>query len=105
MYFFTRYFHECFADNNSDEENDNTAYTFVVVGKTPRIATVEWGASPMCDILADSVVALLMHAQSTPASIRMTSKPCNHTISSEETGDAEDSSSMEQPPSKKARGD
>jgi len=92
-------------DNNSDEENDNTAYTFVVVGKTPRIATVEWGASPMCDILADSVVALLMHAQSTPASIRMTSKPCNHTISSEETGDAEDSSSMEQPPSKKARGD
>jgi cleavage and polyadenylation specificity factor subunit 3 len=37
---------------------------------------VEWMASPAGDVLADSVVALLMHAQSSAASIRLTSKPC-----------------------------
>lgn len=43
-----------------------------------RIATVEWNASPAGDVIADSVVALLMHAQSSAASIRLTSKPCRH---------------------------
>ena len=45
---------------------------------TPGIATIEWKASPVNDIMADSVIALLMHAQSSAASIRITSKPCNH---------------------------
>jgi hypothetical protein len=50
----------------------------ITTGKTRGVAIVEWKASPMGDIIADSVIALLMHAQSSAASIRLTSKPCNH---------------------------
>ena len=50
----------------------------VTTGKTRGVATVSWDASPAGDILADAVVALLMHAQSSIASIRLTSKPCGH---------------------------
>ena len=39
---------------------------------------VEWEASPAGDMIADAVVALIMHAQSSAASIRLTSKPCRH---------------------------
>ena len=39
---------------------------------------MEWDASPAGDMIADAVVALLMHAQSSAASIRLTSKPCRH---------------------------
>ena len=50
----------------------------VATGKTRGVATVSWDASPAGDILADAVVALLMHAQSSIASIRLTSQPCGH---------------------------
>ena len=50
----------------------------VTTGKTRGVATVSWDASPAGDILADAVVALLMHAQSSVASIRLTSQPCGH---------------------------
>lgn len=50
----------------------------VILGAKEGVATVEWIASPQGDILADAVVALLMHAQSSAASIRLTSKPCRH---------------------------
>jgi len=50
----------------------------VTVGSTRGVAVVEWEASPQGDVVADSVVALLMHAQSSAASIRLTSKPCRH---------------------------
>lgn len=46
------------------------------------MATVEWEASPAGDVIADSVVALIMHAQSSSASIRLTSKPCRHPLDS-----------------------
>lgn len=38
--------------------------------------TVEWDASPAGDAVADAVVALIMQAQSSAASIRLTSQPC-----------------------------
>jgi Pre-mRNA 3'-end-processing endonuclease polyadenylation factor C-term len=50
----------------------------LITGVQPHVVTVEWQASPMGDMIADSVVALIMHAQSSVASIRMTSKPCRH---------------------------
>jgi Pre-mRNA 3'-end-processing endonuclease polyadenylation factor C-term len=50
----------------------------VTVGATPGVATVEWEATPQGDVVADAVVGLLMHAQSSAASIRLTSKPCRH---------------------------
>lgn len=65
----------------------------ITVGKTPGVATVEWEASPAGDVIADAVVALLMHAQSSTASIRLTGKPCRHPRSTEE----------EEPSSKKRR--
>lgn len=66
----------------------------VTTGKTRGVAVVEWKASPIGDIVADSVIALLMHAQSSAASIRLTSKPCLHkrnsqTSSNEETDENE----------------
>jgi hypothetical protein len=56
----------------------------VTTGKTRGVAIVEWEASPAGDVIADAVVALLMHAQSSTASIRLTSKPCRHPRVSEE---------------------
>lgn len=56
----------------------------VTIGKKRGIATVQWKANPVSDIFADSVVALLMHAQSSAASIRLTSKPCFHRRPSDE---------------------
>lgn len=50
----------------------------VILGKSKGVAVVEWEASQAGDVIADAVVALLMHAQSSAASIRLTSKPCRH---------------------------
>lgn len=56
----------------------------MTTGKTRGVAIVEWEASPEGDVIADAVVALLMHAQSSTASIRLTSKPCRHPRASED---------------------
>lgn len=56
----------------------------ITVGKTNGVATVEWDASPANDVIADAVVALVMHSQSSTASIRLTSKPCRHPRASDE---------------------
>ena len=45
---------------------------------------MEWEASPAGDMIADAVVALIMHAQSSAASIRLTSKPCRHSPPTED---------------------
>ena len=50
----------------------------VIAGAKKGVVTVEWEASPAGDVIADSVVALILHAQSSGASIRLTSKPCRH---------------------------
>ena len=53
-------------------------------GQSKGVVIVEWEASPAGDMIADAVVALVMHAQSSAASIRLTSKPCRHSRPSEE---------------------
>ena len=50
----------------------------LLVGKTKGVVTVEWEASPAGDVVADALIALLMHSQSSAASIRLSSKPCRH---------------------------
>lgn len=66
----------------------------VTAGRTKGVATVEWDANPVGDLLADAIIALLMHAQGSAASIRITSQPCSHNkVKSEE------------PPLKKSRED
>jgi Pre-mRNA 3'-end-processing endonuclease polyadenylation factor C-term len=60
---------------------------------------VEWEASPAGDIVADALIALIMHAQSSAASIRLTSKPCRHP----RAGDSGASNGDEEPALKKSR--
>jgi len=65
----------------------------VTTGKARGVAVVEWKASPVGDIIADSVIALLMQAQSSVASIRLTSKPCFHKRNIESVDDENDDES------------
>lgn len=71
--------------SNVSESQDDDVLTFGLHGDEVKIslngkrsAVVHWQASPAGDVIADSLVALLMHAQSSAASIRLTSKPCRH---------------------------
>jgi len=80
--------------------NDEVTLT---TGRTKGIATVEWKASTVGDILADSVVALLMHAQSSAASIRLSGKPCFHRQPSND--DDTDSTDGPEPANKRVRGE
>jgi len=48
----------------------------VILGEVERTAIVEWDANPVCDMLSDAVIALIMHAQGSAASIRLTGSPC-----------------------------
>lgn len=66
------------------------------VGTKKGVGIVEWEASPAGDVIADALIALLMHAQSSSASIRLTSKPCRHARPSEDD---------DEPSSKKAKSD
>jgi hypothetical protein len=59
----------------------------ISLGRTRGVAVVEWEASPAGDVIADAVIALLMHAQSSAASIRLTSKPCRHPRAQDEDGE------------------
>lgn len=70
----------------------------MIFGKTNGVAIVEWEASPAGDVIADAVVALLMHAQSSVASIRLTSKPCRHPRAKDD-----ESADDQEPSSKKSR--
>jgi cleavage and polyadenylation specificity factor subunit 3 len=69
---------------NVDEDGDIVTFSMhggqvkVIAGKTRGVVTVEWDCSSVGDVIADSVVALIMHAQGSAASIRLTSQPCNH---------------------------
>ena len=71
-------------------------------GKSKGVAIVEWEASPAGDVIADATIALLMHAQSSAASIRLTSKPCRHPRSEVGTNDG---GSNDEPTTKKPRED
>ena len=53
------------------------------------MTTVEWDCSPVGDVIADSLVALIMHAQSSAASIRLTGRPCRHRQKKARDGDTE----------------
>ena len=50
----------------------------VIAGKTKGVVTVEWDCSSVGDVIADSVVALIMHAQTSSAAIKLTGRPCSH---------------------------
>jgi len=50
----------------------------VCVGRTDRVAIIEWEASPAGDVIADALIALIMQSQTSAASIRLSSKPCRH---------------------------
>jgi hypothetical protein len=89
----------------------------VIVGKTKGMATVEWDCSPVGDVsefvqdfasfnyhhvcilpaclihfksVADSLVALIMHSQSSAASIRLSGRPCNHKRKKQREGEEDE---------------
>ena len=67
-------------DNNNDLWFERRSNQGDGGGRRKRrgVAVVEWDASPANDVIADAVVALVMHAQTSAASIRLFSKPCRH---------------------------
>lgn len=71
----------------------------VCVGRIDRVAIVSWEASPAGDVVADSLIALIMHAQSSVASIRLSSKPCRHSRAdlNDDENRGEDGSSAKKP--------
>lgn len=75
---------ETYAGLTEEHKDDITTFGVhhdkikVILGQSKSQAIVKWEASLVGDIIADSVVALLMHAQSSVASIRLTSRPCRH---------------------------
>jgi cleavage and polyadenylation specificity factor subunit 3 len=90
MLFLNEMFMGVTQNNNHEEEGTTTTFGLnddqirVTVGRKKSSAVVEWEASPANDVIADAVVALVMHAQSSTASIRLTSKPCRHPRAAEE---------------------
>ena len=48
----------------------------LTVGSNTGVATLDWDAGPVGDLLADSAIALIMHAQSSAAGVRLASRPC-----------------------------
>jgi len=68
----------------------------VIAGKTEGVATVEWDCSPVGDVIADSLVALIMHAQSSAASIRLTGRPCRHRSKKAREADTENQTTAEE---------
>jgi hypothetical protein len=94
-------------DGDGDEDGDTSVFSkfslhddkvSVTLGKRKGVAVVEWEASPAGDVIADALIALLMHAQSSSASIRLSSKPCHHLRSVDDSNPDD-----EEPTSKKSR--
>jgi hypothetical protein len=67
-----------------------SAQVKIIAGKTKGIVTVEWDCSSVGDVIADAVVALIMHAQTSAASIRLTGRPCSHRRKKVREGDEEE---------------
>jgi len=86
------------ATEDADDKENGGVVTFslhggqvqVIAGKTKGVATVEWDCSSVGDVIADSVVALIMHAQSSAASIRLTGRPCRHKSKKAREGEEEE---------------
>ena len=85
--------------------SDNQIKVTLGGGGTRGVAIVEWDASPANDVIADAVVALIMHAQSSAASIRLTSKPCRHQSRRTRDDDGNEELEGNEPLNKVARGD
>jgi len=90
------------SDSNIVEFTLSEGVDKVVIraGDTDGMVSVQWEASPVGDVLADAVVALLMQAQSSTASIRLSGRPCRHGRRAPETADEQQ---QQPPPNKKGR--
>ena len=77
------------TENENENENDRTltpkmiicAQVSVLYIQAQHHLVMEWEASPVSDMIADSVIAIMMQAQASPASFRATQHPtagCRH---------------------------
>lgn len=61
---------------------------------------IEWTSAPTADMIADSVIALAMHAQASPASFKLSGQPtaaCPHDHSKSKTGNGDAAVKKEDP--------
>ncbi|ANZ73611.1 BA75_01543T0 [Komagataella pastoris] len=64
------------------EEYEVKIMDSVLVNMDKRgIVTVEWGSGVINDTIADSVIAIILTAESSPLSVKLSSKSCNHSHS------------------------
>ncbi|KAJ2853314.1 endoribonuclease ysh1 [Coemansia erecta] len=56
---------------------------------------VEWQSNAMNDMVADSVIAVILNIESSPASVKLTQGICNHSHSHSDSGTEKDSSDQD----------
>ncbi|ODV82986.1 hypothetical protein CANARDRAFT_30453 [[Candida] arabinofermentans NRRL YB-2248] len=71
------------TEDEEDEEDDEYVVEIMSSVKVTLehkigIVTVEWNSGMVDDTIADSVIAILMSCDSSPASVKLSSKSCNH---------------------------
>lgn len=71
-------------DVKKESSNNNTGklvlkvMSDITLTVVDNLATLEWTQGLISDTVADSIVAILMSVDSSPASVRMSSKSCDH---------------------------
>ncbi|CAK4073151.1 unnamed protein product [Aphanomyces euteiches] len=72
---------QMYADITSTHDTIVVGKRVVVTHCPPEKVVIEWTADPSADMIADSIVALTMHAQASPASFKISMHPtaaCRH---------------------------
>ncbi|KAH3679325.1 hypothetical protein WICMUC_001065 [Wickerhamomyces mucosus] len=63
---------------DDEDEYEIRIMNEITINSIESICTIEWTSGIINDSIADSVVAILMSVDSSPASIKISSQPCSH---------------------------
>ena len=71
------------ADDNSNKTSESGKLVLQIMGDLKltvmdNVATLEWTQGLISDSVADSIIAVLISVDSSPASVKMSSRTCNH---------------------------
>lgn len=71
------------ADDNSNKTSESGKLVLQIMGDLKltvmdNVATLEWTQGLISDSVADSIIAVLISVDSSPASVKMSSRACNH---------------------------
>lgn len=81
----------------TDASSSGTTFTVmnaVMVKHTPTLCTIEWIGSCLNDSIADAVLAILLTVDNSRASVKMSSKSCDHNHSPEDGAHGHSNSTM-----------